>query len=184
MSRMPTPPSTIDFPVPPVQNPPGGDPESPPFSAPQDYFTPDQKAAPYRVWLRTKRWVYDSGLVQQAIAGPDGTPAKIVRLRAATGLLVVRYLVIRDGAEPVLPDPNPAPGDTNFQLLRYRIVPTDPTPLPDGRNFRFEVRARYVYALLTPLTTAQGLPGGMGPYATLPAGSYVLGPDNFSQQYR
>jgi hypothetical protein len=178
------PPSTIDFPVPEVSSPPGGEAESPPFYAPADSFAFEQKEAPYRLWLRTKKWVWDSGLVQQPVAAPDGAASKIVKLRAARGRLVVRYHVIRDGAEPVLPDPAPGSGEANLQLLRYRIIPSDPTPLPDGRNFRYEVRAAYVYALLTPLTTAQGLPGGMGPYTTVPGASYVLGPDNFSQQYR
>jgi hypothetical protein len=181
---VPTPPSTIDFPFPDVTNPPADDADAPPFYAAGDFITPDQKQAPYRVWLRTKKWVWDSGLVQQPVAAPDGAASKVVKLRAARGRLVVRYLVVRDGAEPVLPDPTPGSGEAGLVLLRYRITPSDPVPLPDGVNFRYQVRATYVYALLTPLTTAQGLPGGMGPYTTVPGASYVLGPDNFSQQYR
>jgi hypothetical protein len=117
----------------------------------------DGRPHPYLIYQCTVAWEWDSGLAQQPVAGPDGTPAKFVKLGAAHGRKVVRFYAERLGEQPVLPAPEP---DTDAQkLLRGKVVPANPMPTAEGGDYRFAVRGVYVYGLSLPVTPAAGIQG-------------------------
>lgn len=105
---------------------------------------------PYPVYDVTARYELKTGLVQMPVAGPKGTPARIVRLTSPTTLKTISWVVQRVGERPRLPHPDT--GDPNDVLLYMDVYFPNPVLQPDGLRLSWLAQGVYVYACQLPLT--------------------------------
>lgn len=123
-----------------------------------------------------------SGLIQLPIAGPLGTPARIVRLNSGSAVKVVTWVVecLRlVGEKPTLPHWDT--GDSNEALIYSSIAVDQPAIQPDGQTFFWRVRGEYHLAAWS---ARQGsFSGGSSPAITLPPESFGLTEGDFSRDF-
>jgi hypothetical protein len=110
-------------------------------------------------YLIDTRYNTKTGWAQMAAAGPDGTPARFVKLHAATGTKTVSWTCEALDAFPVCPH-----WDTqsdNEVLLEKEITPCAPAPGLGGRVWR--VSGLYKYGLKLPPGDSDSLVTGVVP---------------------
>jgi hypothetical protein len=125
--------------------------------------------------VTTYHWNY--GLTAQPLAGPIGTPCKIVRLHAPVCFKRVIWVVQRVIDKPALPHPDTL-SNGNEVLLDNVLSPTWAGKTPDGSPV-FTVSGIYVYVCQVPPSDTDSLPMGVSPVNTDPASQYVLNPSDF-----
>lgn len=134
-------------------------------------------SAPWRGYTCTTQYDYDSGLLQGPNAGDSSISCTIVKVHNPIGQKIVRYSATRNGVQPLVPAPEST--DPNCVLLLARVIPEQPYLDPGARTFIYHVEATYVYALLEPVTAADGFPVGVPGYTTLNSSDTALAADNF-----
>ncbi len=136
--------------------------------------------APYDEFSQQMSYEFDSGLLVIPVAGPPGTPPKIVRTHSPLGAKTMVFAGQRVGALPKLPDPTPQ--NANEILLAGHIKPAVPSLSMDGTPVA-RVEGSFSYVLLQPLTHKDTLPMGSAPYDTTPGGQYAITPSAWSTQW-
>jgi len=117
----------------------------------------------------TYSWVVDytedTGILELPIAGPDGTPAMIVKTSAIYGYKLITWLAERIGAPPVLPSTAPA-DPANEKYAGMTLTNGILAVTPDGTRAIYRRGGTYKYALLNPVNFAtKGLAGAKPPWA-------------------
>jgi hypothetical protein len=138
--------SEVDNPV----TPPALDPvASTPYQFPDSQFSQSHEDAPYTQFTIQSEFREQSGRLGIPVAGPPGTPAKMIQFHAPIQERVVRWTATRVGSIPELPSPNT--GSSNEVLISKRIIPEAPKPYRSGNFSLFRVTGEYVYQILQPL---------------------------------
>jgi hypothetical protein len=134
--------------------------------------------APYTEYAITPQLVWNYGLVAQPVAGPPGTPCKVVRLHAPFCTKVVTWVARRVGAKPVCPSPDT--GSADEVLIGKSISPPAPGTLVDGSQV-WTVQGTYWYALQVPPSETDPLMAGATPADGGGPTANVLYPSDFSR---
>lgn len=121
--------------------------------------------------------VRDPGLVQQAVAGPAGTPCEILRVHAGKALKVVVFSALRLGAKCQVPSLNT--GSTNEVIGPNHVAFDVPGHLPDGTSIH-TMAGVYVYFLQVMPTEADTLTVGAAPFTTETPGDNTILPSDYS----
>lgn len=140
-------------------------------------FSPDNDTAPYRYCNIRTRYRWWSGKKMLSVAGPPGTPAEIVQVAAPRGRKIVTFDVVRDRLPPEVPG---VEADTPLQtFLAGWLQTTGPDLQADGQVYQWRTRGKWVYALVLPVTPAEGYPAPSGPYTSTQPSQNFVGPQYF-----
>jgi hypothetical protein len=126
----------------------------------------------------TQFYAWNYGLAQMPVAGPVGTPARIVRLHAPSCTKVVAWVAERLGAIPVCPHTDT--GSSNDVLIGKMIGLPVPGVIIDGTQV-WQVAGVYSYALQVPPSDNDPLTAGSGPFDPSPSTANVLQLGQFSR---
>jgi hypothetical protein len=143
----------------------------------QALWSTDHADIPYTTFNYETRYILDRGFVHVPAAGPDGTPAGIVKAHAAVAQKVVSWTATRKGAKPALPA---IEADTDNQTFAgYVLIPDAPALESDGLVHSYKVRGAYRYFLATPPPVTGPLEMGSTPYDTTSPVNNIIMPADF-----
>lgn len=103
--------------------------------------------------------VRDEHVLQIPVAGPPGTPCKIVRTAAPTAQKIVTWIAEKMSNPPDGPDPTPRAGET---LLHHSIM--DVSKVVIGDKMKYTVSGITVYALDVPPDLKSVPEAGLPPF--------------------
>src|SRR5262245_46928475 len=129
-----------------MSSPPPYDPTTtPPGEVVASLFPPATEflESPYTEYQVQTTYENDEGILQMPVAGPDPTPAVIIRTHAPCTRKIVRWVAERQGGMPTLPDPEP-PTTTQF-LKRSLIARASKKLNADGITHRWRVEGMFEY---------------------------------------
>lgn len=158
------------------------DPDSsiPPVSSPDDpsvNWHPEQFGeSPYTEQPIDTRYEHFMGIVSIPVAGPPGTPPKIVTLHAPYAMKTVHWTTERQGEQNRMPHWNT--GNSYEQLAYKTLVPAVPLMDIDGKRF-YRTSGTYCYCIAVAPTDADTFAVGSPAYDLLPADENILTPASF-----
>lgn len=143
-------------------------------------FSADHNRAPYTTYKHTIAYFTKEGVMQGKPAGPEGTPAELIRVHAPVSKKVVIWTVEREGEMPTLPDPTPK--SDNEYLADKVFFPSNPQLLADGKTRLYSIAGMFTYLLKKPHDPKDGtMTFGKAPFDKGDGGA-VVSPGSFSQE--
>ncbi len=133
------------------------------------------------VWGCACSYVMDEGTRAVPVAGPRGTPCKIVRRHGGMARKVIRWLAVGWGGKPPLPSTDTQ--CANEILHTWDIGKPAEGKSVDGQDL-IGVFGRYTYWLLVAPTPQDTLSFTTAPWASSPSVSvYSLSPSDFTKYF-
>lgn len=132
------------------------------FSTQPTQVVDQYAAAPLTTFEMNTYYFTYGGNMQIPVAGPDGTPCRIVKVHAGCGKKIVTWTAERLGAWPEIPDPAAA-DPANEVLDDVQVIPSAPLLSTNGRDHEFKICGVYVYLLRTPPDASKGFKAGIAP---------------------
>lgn len=166
------------------------------LDGPQSQVSDAHLAGPYLRYNLQVDYLFNAGTIQLPVAYVTGQeqatavpaaqqvyqsrpPCEIINVTKPYGVKVVTYDIIRVNLSPLAPDPTPSNPNEVLHKARPRVYA--PKLLPNGRDYGYRIRGRYVYLLYQPYYTSDSLSAGKTQVDNSVVANNAVTPANFAQ---
>jgi hypothetical protein len=127
-----------------------------------------------------RRRVRDEGILVIPVAGPAGTPPKIVRVHGGLEMETVDFNSGKFGAPPTVP--SPASLNSNLQFVSGNQAATLPMAQPQQGVHYWTLSGQYLYVHIKPTGLTSAFSTGIMPFEIGTAVNNTIPASAFSQQ--